>query len=263
MRTPLPPRVWLALVAGFMAFCLSMPAVAAEESWHGELDKAVELAVAGDLGASIAILTRLEGQHPDEPEIVRRSAQVLARNGRKPEAIERFRRLKQLSPDTFTDREQLLVLLLSEGDADSYKEERRELLEAFESAEGRDLTRSPNFVRELFVVEQTVNVDAYEFYPNSRSGSLTPYYMFIVKGSDGALKGHFLVAENSDKTAQLKSQGEISQNDSGYYLEFRRPSETQGDSKATLITLLPGQRPPTYSRVREAVIAYLAKRLKS
>ncbi len=157
-----------------MAYCLATPAEAAGETWRGEFYQAVELAVAGDLQASRTILTRLEGQYPDEPEILRRSAQVLARSDRKSQAIERFHRLKQLSPDTFTDREQLLVLLLSDGAVESYETERRELLAAFEAAGDRELTRSANFIRELFVVEKTVNVDAYEFYPNSRSGPVTP-----------------------------------------------------------------------------------------
>jgi tetratricopeptide (TPR) repeat protein len=242
---------------------LAVPANAAGETWRGEFDQAVELAVAGDLDASLAILARLEEQHPDEPEIIRRSAQVLARSDRKSQAIERFQRLKQLSPDTFTDREQLLVLLLSEGAAESYEQERRELLAAFEAAGDRELTRSANFIRELFVIEKTVNVDAYEFYPNSRSGPLTPYYLFVLTDSGGALKGHFVVAENSEKTAKLKEQGEISETDGGYYLEFRRASKTSGGGKAKLITLFPGAHAPTYEQAREAVVAYISERHKS
>jgi tetratricopeptide (TPR) repeat protein len=240
-----------------------MGANAAGETWRGEFDQAVELAVAGDLDASLAILARLEQQHPDEPEILRRSAQVLARSGNTSKAAERFQRLKQLSPDTFTDREQLLVLLLSEGAAGKYAAERRELLAAFEAAGDRELTRSPNFIRELFVVDKTVNVDAYEFYPNSRSGPLTPYYLFVLTDSDGVLKGHFLVAENSEKTAKLKEQGKISESGGGYYLEFRRASETSDGSKANLITLFPGARAPTYEQAREAVVTYISERQKS
>ncbi len=244
-----------------MAYCWATPAQAAGEKWRGEFDQAVELAVAGDLQASLTILTRLEGQHPDEPEILRRTAQVLARSDRKSQAIERFQRLKQLSPDTFTDREQLLVLLLSEGAADSYEQERRELLAAFEAAGDRELTRSANFIRELFVVEKTVNVDAYEFYPNSRSGPVTPYYLFVLTGSDGALKGHFVLAENSEKTTKLKEQGKISETDGGFYLEFRRASKTSGGSKASLVNLFPGGRPPSYEQAREKVVTYISERL--
>jgi hypothetical protein len=237
-------------------------AAAAGEAWRGELDQAVELAVAGDLDASLAILARLEGQHPDEPEILRRSAQVLARDGRKFQAVKRFQRLKQLSPDTFTDREQLLVLLLSEGQVERYESERRELLAAFEAAGDRELTRSPNFVRELFAIEKMANVDAYEFYPNSRSGPVTSYFLFVLTGSDGALKGHLVLAQNSEKTAMLKKQGQISETDGGYYLEFRRASEASGDGEAKLIGLFPGADPPPYEQVRKAVVAYISERLQ-
>ena len=262
-RISQPGILCFALAVGLLVCCLAVPANAAGETWRGDLDQAIELAVAGDLDASLAILGRLEGQHPDEPEILRRSAQVLARSDRKSQAMERFQRLKQLSPDTFTDREQLLVLLLSEGAAERYEAERRELLAAFEAAGDRELTRSPNFVRELFVVEKTVNVDAFEFYPNSRSGPVTPYYLFALTDSDGALKGHFVVAENSEKTAKLKEQGEISETDGGYYLEFRRASEASGGGKAKLITLFPGARAPTYEQAREAVVTYISERHKS
>jgi len=242
--------------------CFAMPAAAAGEAWRGDLDQAVELAVAGDLDASLAILARLEGQHPDEPEILRRTAQVLARSGRTSKAAERFQRLKQLSPDTFTDREQLMVLLLSEGQVEKYEAERRELLAALEAAGDRELIRSPNFVRELFVVEKTINVDAFEFYPNSRSGSVTPYFLFIMTGPEGALKGHFLVAENSEKTAKLRGQGEISQSEAGYYLEFRQDSETGGEGKANLVALLPGVEPPSYEKARIVVVTYISESLR-
>lgn len=262
-RISQPGILWFALAVCLFAYCLAGPANAAGETWRGELDQAIELAVAGDLDASLAILGRLEGQHPDEPEIIRRSAQVLARTDRTSQAMERFQRLKQLSPDTFTDREQLLVLLISEGAAERYEAERRELLAAFEAAGDRELTRSPNFIRELFVVEKTVNVDSYEFYPNSRSGPVTPYYLFVLTDTDDALKGHFVVAENSEKTAKLKEQGKISETDGGYYLEFRRASDASGGGKANLITLFPGARAPTYQQAREAVVTYISERQKS
>lgn len=262
-RITRPRILGLVLVIGWLALGAALPAAAAGESWRGDLDRAVELALAGDFEASRDILLRLEGQHPDEPEIVRRTAQVLARTGQKPEAIERFRRLKRLSPDTLTDREELLILLLSEGEAESYQQERQELLATFEAAGDRELARSPNFIRELFVVDQKVNVDAYEYYPNSRSGHVTPYYLFVLTGADGALKGHLLLAENSEKTAEMKAQGEISQDDGGYYLEFRRPAEQSGDGEPSLVTLFTGARPPAYEQAREAVVAYIAARLES
>ncbi len=246
-----------------MAFCLATPAQAAGETWRGEFDQAVELAVAGDLQASLTILTRLEGQHPDEAEILRRSAQVLARSGKTAKAAERFQRLKQLSPDIFTDREQLLVLLLSVGAVERYERERQELLAAFEAAGERELIRSPHFIRELFVVEKTVNVDAYEFYPNSRRGPVMLYYLFIVTGSDAALKGQFLVAENSKRTVRLREHGKISKDDVGYYLEFSRASETSDGGEADLIALFPGAGPPPYERTREAVTTFILEHLQS
>ncbi len=92
---------------------------------------------------------------------------------------------------------------------------------------------------------------------------MTPYYLFVLTDSGGALKGHFVVAENSEKTAKLKEQGEISETDGGYYLEFRRASKTSGGGKAKLITLFPGAHAPTYDQAREAVVAYISERHKS
>lgn len=255
--------ITLAVAIAWLVLGAALPAGAADEPWRGELDRAVELALAGDFETSRDLLLRLEAQHPDEPEIVRRAAQVLARTDQREEAIERFQRLKNLAPDTLTDREQLLVLLLSEGRSESYRHERKELLETFEAAGDREVSRSESFVRELFVVDKKVNVNAYEYYPGTASGPVTPYYLFVLTDSNGALKGHFVLAEDSEKTAKLKEQGEISEGDDGYYLEFRRPESESSGGKAILVTLFPGVRPPAYGQARDAVIAYIAARLET
>ena len=262
-RIARPRIIGLALAIGWLALGAALPASAAGEAWRGDLDRAVEQALAGDFEASRDILLSLEAKYPKEPEIVRRTAQVLARTGQKPEAIERFRRLKSLSPDTLTDREELLVLLLSEGDAQSYQEERQELLSAFEAAGDRPVSRSEYFVRELFVVDQKVNVDAYEYYPGTHSGPVRPFYLFVLTDSEGALKGHFVLAEDSEKTAKLKEQGEISEADGGYYLEFWPPGEQSDAGEPRLVTRFPGARTPAYDKAREAVIAHIAAGLES
>jgi len=250
------------LVAWALGGGWAAPATAAEEAWRGELDRAVELALTGDLEASRELLLKLEAEHPDEPEIVRRTAQVLARTNGRAEAIERFRQLKTLAPDTLTDREELLVLLLWDGDAEAYEKERRELLEAVAAAGDREVSRSPNFVRELFLVDKKINVDAYEYYPGTRSGPVTPYYLFVVTSVEGDLEGHFVVAENSEKTAQLRAQGEIGEGEKGYYLEFRRPVDGSGGSEATLVKLYPGAEPPAYEAARDAVVAEIATQIE-
>jgi hypothetical protein len=262
-RIARPLIIGLALAIGWLALGAAVPASAAGEAWRGDLDRAVELALAGDFVASRDLLLRLEAKYPDEPEIVRRTAQVLARTGQKPEAIERFRRLKILSPDTLTDREELLVLLISDGKADSYEQERQELLAVFEAEGGRPVSRSEYFVRELFAVDQKVNVDGYEYYPGTHSGPVTPFYLFVLTDSEGALKGHFVLAEDSEKTAKLKEQGEISEGDLGYYLEFRPSAEQSGAGEPSQVTLFPGSRPPAYDKAREAVVAYIAAHLES
>ena len=116
---------WPALGTTFRAVlaaaCLAAnvpAAIAAGESWRDEFDQAVEIAVAGDLKGGLTVLSRLEDQHPDELEIIRVTAQLLARTGRNAEAIKRFHRLKETSPDNLTDREAILFLLLSDGDAE-------------------------------------------------------------------------------------------------------------------------------------------------
>lgn len=260
---PARPLAWLLAVL-LIAWASSggRPALAAEEPWRGELDRAVELALSGDLEASRELLLTLEAEHPDEPEIVRRTAQVLARTNSRAEAIERFRRLKTLAPDTLTDREELLVLLLWDGDAEAYQKERRELLEAVAAAGGREVSRSPNFVRELFVIDKKINVDAYEYYPGTQSGPVTPYYLFVVTSLEGDLKGHFVVAENSEKTAQLQAQGEIGEAETAYYLEFRPPQEGSAGSEAALIELYPGAEPPAYATARDAVVAEIAAQIE-
>lgn len=253
----------LAFAVWLFGLWTAAPAKATGEAWRGELDQAVELAVAGDFDASLTILARLEGKHPNEPEIVRRTAQVLARDGKTAKAAERFQRLKQLSPDTFTDREQLLVLLLSVGAVERYEKERQELLAAFEAAKDRQVTRSPSFIREFFVVDKRIRVDAFEFYPNSRSGTVSPYFFFISTGSDGALKGQFLVAKDSEKTAKLKKNGKIAETDGGYYLELQPAPQSSVSSEGQLIALFPGARPPSYEQAREVVVAFILERLRS
>jgi hypothetical protein len=232
--------LFLAIAVWLLGICSVAPVKAAGEAWRGELDQAIELAVAGDLDGSLVILARLEGEHPDEPDIVRRTAQVLARSGKTAKASERFQRLKQLSPDTFTDREQLLVLLLSVGAVERYEKERQELLAAVKAAGDRQVTRSPSFVRELFVVDKRIKVDAFEFYPNSRDGTVTPYYFFISTGSDGELKGQFLMAADSEKTAKLKKNGKIAESDGGYYLELQPAPQSAEGAEGQLIALLRG-----------------------
>lgn len=255
--------LFLAIAVWLLGICSVAPVKAAGEAWRGELDQAIELAVAGDLDGSLAILARLEGEHPDEPDIVRRTAQVLARSGKTAKASERFQRLKQLSPDTFTDREQLLVLLLSVGAVERYEKERQELLAAVKAAGDRQVTRSPSFVRELFVVDKRIKVDAFEFYPNSRDGTVTPYYFFISTGSDGELKGQFLMAADSEKTAKLKKNGKIAESDGGYYLELQPAPQSAEGAEGQLIALFPGARPPTYEQARELVVSFILERLKS
>lgn len=262
-RISRPSVLVLAITVWLLGFCAAAPVEAAGEAWRGDLDQAIELAVAGDLNASLKILARLEGEHPNEPDIVRRTGQVLARSGKAATAAERFQRLKQLSPDTFTDREQLLVLLLSVGAVERYEKERQELLAAFEAAGDREVTRSPSFVREFFVVDKRIKVDAYEFYPNSRSGSVTPYYFFISTGSDGALKGQFLMAKDSEKTAKLKKNGKIAETDGGYYLELRPAPHSADSGEGQLIALFPGARPPSYEQAREVVVSFILERLGS
>jgi predicted Zn-dependent protease len=83
--------LFLAIAVWLLGICSVAPVKAAGETWRGELDQAIELAVAGDLDGSLVILARLEGEHPDEPDIVRRTAQVLARSGKTAKASERFR----------------------------------------------------------------------------------------------------------------------------------------------------------------------------
>lgn len=260
------PHTWsiaLALALAWLVLGWALPAGAADEPWRGELDRAVELALAGDLETSRDVLLELEAQHPDEPEIVRRAAQILARTDQRDEAAERFQRLKSLAPDTLSDREQLLVLLLSDGKAESYRRERKELLEAYEAAGDRELERSPNFVRELFVVDQSANVNAFEYYPGTASGPVTPYFLFVMTDNQGELQGHFVIAENSEKTARMREQGELSESENGYYLEFRRPkTEASGDGKAILVNLFPGVRPPAYEQARDAVVAYIAAQIE-
>lgn len=256
--------LFLALAVALVGLVLTAPAGAEGESWRGKLDEAVELAVAGDLDGSLAILASLEAEHPDEPEIVRRTAQVLARGGKTAKASERFQRLKELSPDTFTDREQLLVLLLSVGAVDRYEQERAELLAAYEAAGDRPVTRSPSFVREFFVIDGRVKVDAFEFYPKSRDGTVTPYYGFYTMGSDGESKGQFLMATDSKKTAKMKANGKIAAADGGYYLEVVPVSQgAEGGGEAQLVALFPGAQPPSYEEAREVVVTYILERLQS
>jgi hypothetical protein len=162
-----------------------------------------------------------------------------------------------------TDREELLVLLLWEGEAEAYEQERQELLAAIEAAGDREVIRSESFIRELFVVGKKINVDAFEYYPGTRSGPVKPYYLFVLTDAEGALKGHFVLAEDSEKTAALKTQGEISESDRGYYLEFRLPSDEPGDADASLVALFPAPQPPSYEQARDAVVAEIAARLES
>jgi hypothetical protein len=259
---PQTRTIWLVVAVWALSSSMAMPAAAEGEAWRGELDRAVELALGGNLQASRDLLLQLEAEHPDEPEIVRRTAQVLARTDQQAEAIERFRRLKTLSPDTLTDREQLLVLLLGVGDAEAYKKERQELLAAYKAAGDRPVSRSASFVRELFMIDQKINVDGYEYYPGTHSGPVTPYYLFILTNSKGTLKGHFVLAEDSERTAKLKEQGKISEGDRGYYLEFRQPAGDSGGGDAVLITLFPGTRPPAYDQARDAVVAFVSAQIK-
>lgn len=238
-------------------------AVAAGEPWREALDQAVKQAVAGNLEASRDSLLKLEKEYPDQPEIIRRTAQVLARTDQRAEAIKRFRQLISLSPDSLTDREDLLVVLLWDGQTTEYAKERHELLAAFKAAGDNAPAHSPNFVRELFAVDQTINVDAYEYYPGTHSGPVTPYYLFVVTDSNGTKKGHFVVAENSDKTAEMKAKGDISDTDRGFYMEFRQPVEQSNTQAPVLVTSFPGAHPPTYDKARQAVIAYIAAHLES
>ncbi len=253
--------------AAIAAFCLAVvlpfapAAQAQDESWRAEFDKAVETAVSGDLKSGLQILSRLEQRHPDEPDIMRASAQILARVGRPIEALNRFRRLKTLTPNNLTDREAILFILLASGDARGYALERQELLEAYAATKSGQVTRSPNFAREFFRVGQTYNVDAFEYYPDSRAGSTEVYYVFVVRAS-GKPQAEILLAANEEKSAGFRADGRIGSEDKGYYLEYAPTGDAAGEER-TVFAVYGGNRPPDYEKARNEVIRYLSERLDS
>lgn len=258
-------RAILAAACLLAVAVLGAPSVkAAGESWRPEFDQAVDTAVSGDLEGGLAILSRLEQEHPGEPDIMRATAQVLVRVGRPEEALKRFRRLKKLTPNNLTDREAILYIMLATGDDQSYELERQELLQAYVTTKAGKVTRSPNFAREFFEVGKTHNVDAFEFYPDSRVGSTDLYYVFVVRGKD-VPEAQILLAANEEKSAQFRADGQIGSKDKGYYLEYApkggTAGETAGGEARTVAAVYGGNHPPSYQKARDEVIRYLSERL--
>ena len=77
------------------------------------------------------------------------------------------------------------------------------------------------------------------------------------------MKGQFLMAADSEKTAKLKKNGKIAESDGGYYLELQPAPQSAEGAEGQLIALFPGARPPTYEQARELVVSFILERLKS